>query len=255
MPLWALASTDATPLRRAALHWDGLLTDLHETVVAGAIGDGMTYQSYPGAEAALDAMEAFVRVEMPPPSPFSPLLAPGDPFFVDPAQVARGAEVYAADCAECHDPGGGRFRTPIPIAELGTDRHRIDMWTEAARDRYAHYAPDYDWGFEYFQKFDGYLANELTGLWLRGPYLHNGSVPTLRALLDVPPDRPAVFWRGSDLIDAADGGFVGQPDIDPQRPLFRYDTALPGNGNGGHLFGTDLTAADKAALLAFLKTL
>ncbi len=35
MPLWRLSTIDPTPLRRPALHWDGLLTDLHETVVAG----------------------------------------------------------------------------------------------------------------------------------------------------------------------------------------------------------------------------
>jgi hypothetical protein len=30
---------------------------------------------------------------------------------------------------------------------------------------------------------------------------------------------------------------------------------LPGNGNGGHVYGTDLPAAEKADLLAYLLTL
>ena len=30
----------------------------------------------------------------------------------------------------------------------------------------------------------GYIALQLDGAWLRAPYLHNGSVPTLRALLE-----------------------------------------------------------------------
>ena len=47
------------------------------------------------------------------------------------------------------------------------------------------------------------VANELTGVWLRGPYLHNGSVPTLRELLLPPSQRPEEFYRGYDLIDAA----------------------------------------------------
>ena len=34
-----------------------------------------------------------------------------------------------------------------------------------------------------------------------------------------------------------------------------YDTTLPGNGNGGHLWGTDLPEAEKEYLLAYLKTL
>jgi hypothetical protein len=37
--------------------------------------------------------------------------------------------------------------------------------------------------------------------------------------------------------------------------LFRFDTGLPGNSNGGHLWGTELSDADKKALLEYLKTL
>jgi mono/diheme cytochrome c family protein len=41
----------------------------------------------------------------------------------------------------------------------------------------------------------------LDGIWLRAPYLHNGSVPTLRDLLEPAAQRPTVFWRGYDLYD------------------------------------------------------
>jgi hypothetical protein len=34
----------------------------------------------------------------------------------------------------------------------------------------------------------------------------------------------------------------------------RFDTTEPGHGNGGHEFGTGLTAPDKRSLIAFLKT-
>jgi hypothetical protein len=34
----------------------------------------------------------------------------------------------------------------------------------------------------------------------------------------------------------------------------RFDTTEPGHSNGGHEFGTALTAADKRSLIAFLKT-
>jgi hypothetical protein len=34
-----------------------------------------------------------------------------------------------------------------------------------------------------------------------------------------------------------------------------FDTRLPGNGNGGHVYGTTLPEADKQALLEYLKTL
>ncbi len=65
----------------------------------------------------------------------------GDPYHVDAAAVAAGRAIYAAQCADCHEPSGPRYRMPIPAVEVGTDRHRIDMWTEAARERYTTYEP------------------------------------------------------------------------------------------------------------------
>ena len=34
-----------------------------------------------------------------------------------------------------------------------------------------------------------------------------------------------------------------------------YDTALPGYGNDGHLFGDGLTDAERSAVIEYLKTL
>ena len=36
---------------------------------------------------------------------------------------------------------------------------------------------------------------------------------------------------------------------------FRFDTAKKGNGNGGHLYGTDLSDPDRGALIEYVKTL
>lgn len=69
------------------------------------------------------------------------------------------------------------------------------------------------------------------------PYLHNGSVPTLDDLLRPSGERTKRFR-------------VGLP---AQR--FTLDTSLPGNGNMGHEFGTDLTADERAALIRFLQSL
>jgi hypothetical protein len=102
-----------------------------------------------------------------------------------------------------------------------------------------------------------YVAETLDGLWLRAPYLHNGSVPTLFDLLEAPPGRPRAFLRGGEVLDSVHGGFVA-PACDPTRTekgAFCFDTAMPGNANSGHVYGTDLAAADKADLLAFLLTL
>jgi hypothetical protein len=276
MPLWDFNTALADTTRQYSLHWDGLLSDLRETVVAGAIGDGMDYQGYTEAEPTLAGIMDFIRLQKPPPSPFS-VNAVG-PYHVDESEVEVGKALYKTHCADCHEPSGKRFRTVIPATELGTDRHRIDMWTEAAKDRYTNYREGgYDWGFHAFHKTNGYVANELTGLWLRGPYLHNGSVPTLCDLLARPSERPTKFYRGYDLIDPERGGFVSATDRGglstdagrftcvskadaaqlpvAQRHGTLYDTTTPGNGNGGHLYGTDLFDQDKQRLLAYLKTL
>ena len=51
------------------------------------------------------------------------------------------------------------------------------------------------------------------------------------------------------------GGFVSQPGTAAERYGWRYDTAVPGNSNAGHLYGTSLGSYDKELLLAYLKTL
>ena len=48
----------------------------------------------------------------------------------------------------------------------------------------------------------------LAGLWLRGPFLHNGSVPSLADLLEPVGARPKQFWRGYDVYDPVRVGFV-----------------------------------------------
>src|SRR5262249_15699898 len=152
-----------------------------------------------------------------------------------------GQKVYAAHCASCHETGGERTGTVIPLGEkeLGTDRHRLDMWTEEARDRYNSYPNGSGGTFHEFRKTDGYPSVPLAGWWLRAPYLHNGSVPSLRDLLEPPANRPKSFYRGYDVYDPQNVGFVSDGPA-AKRAGFFYDTSKPGNGNGGHLYGTDL---------------
>ena len=74
-------------------------------------------------------------------------------------------------------------------------------------------------------------------------------MPTLRDLLLPPAQRPKTFYRGNDTYDAVGVGFVSTSGS------VLIDTARQGNGNGGHLYGTDMTEADRTALLEYLKTL
>jgi hypothetical protein len=101
---------------------------------------------------------------------------------------------------------------------------------------------------------DGYIVSFLDGIWLRAPYLHNGSVPTLRDLLEPVEARPRIFYRGYDVYDQKKVGFVAQGP-DAQRIGTIYDVSRKGGGNEGHAFGTTLPADDKDALVEYLKTL
>ena len=127
-------------------------------------------------------------------------------------------------------------------------------WTQKAADRFNEFAPSYPWAFESFQDTNGYTALSLEGLWARAPYLHNGSVPSLKSLLDVPEERPKTFYRGVDLYNAEAVGFVST-GTQAESAGFKIDTAVTGNSNQGHEFGTELSADEKRSLLEYLKTL
>ena len=95
----------------------------------------------------------------------------------------------------------------------------------------------------------------LDGNWLRAPYLHNGSVPTMRDLLEPPDKRPKEFYRGYNVFDQKNVGFVSNIASEGNQQFFRFDTSLPGNSNSGHVYGTNLSAEDKDALVEFMKRL
>lgn len=182
---------------------------------------------------------------------------PDYPFPVDSALAAEGKAVWAAECAYCHEVGGERFGKTVPIDEIGTDRERFDTWQQDHADKTNARAEEIGVVRKNMVKDVGYASQPLDGIWLRAPYLHNGSVPTLTDLLKPPADRPATFWRGCDIYDPVGVGFRTTPPDDdcPEFRLFRMDTTLRGEGNGGHTYGTDLSEAEKRALIEYLKTL
>jgi hypothetical protein len=179
---------------------------------------------------------------------------PSNRFPINAKLAATGHTIYARDCADCHAFGGSRTGKVIPVSEVGTDGHRVKIWTKEAADAYNAYASKYPWGFSHFRSTDGYASVPLDAIWARAPYLHNGSVPSLRDLLETPDRRPKIFYRGYDVFDPTKVGFVaGGPEA--QRVGFRYDTSVVANSNEGHLWGTQLSSSDKDALVEYMKTL
>jgi len=229
------------PRENMWLHWDGNNNEIQQRNYAAAMAVGATPSSV--------LPESFKRVT----DFLLDLQPPKFPFPVDQAKARQGAAVYNQACAGCHAFGSQQTGQVVDIAELGTDRHRLDSFTPALVDRF-HTFTNPPFVFTAYRKTNGYSSVPLDGIWLRGPYLHNGSVPNLRSLLMPEDQRPAVFYRGYDVLDPVNVGFVSEGSS-AAKVGFRVDTSVPGNANRGHAYGTDLTAAQKEALLEYLKTL
>lgn len=184
----------------------------------------------------------------------SELPPPKYPFPIDDNKAATGRTVFVAECARCH--ASELTGRPLPIAEVGTDRGRLDSWNKGAAIKANQVVKEM--GLErrglVEEDLQGYVVPFLDGIWLKAPYLHNGSVPTLRDLLEPATQRPKVFWRGYDVYDPIKVGFVTDTP-EAQRVGTRLDTGSRAGGNQGHEFGSQLSGADKAALLEYLKTL
>ena len=237
------------PREGLQLHWDGDNDSVDERNLSAALGAGVTPVTVD--HASIKRIRDWIWT-LPPPQ---------YPYTIDRELAGRGAEVYRQQCVNCHAGAGfrkgtrdaGRVGFVVPIQEIGTDPHRLDSYTEAfAANQYLLY-PESQYRFTHFRKTNGYATHPLDGIWLRGPYLHNGSVPTLRDLLEPPERRPKLFYRGYDVFDQRNVGFVSSVASEGGHQFSRFDTTLPGNSNSGHLYGTALPDAEKSALVEYLK--
>ena len=141
----------------------------------------------------------------------------------------------------------------VHIANIGTDPERLMSFDDELSKMMNTLGRDRPWEFSSFGDTDGYANMPLDGVWLRAPYLHNGSVPTLRDLLTPPEDRPKTFYRGHLVYDYENVGFVSSGSA-AETSGFRFDTTERGNGNQGHTYGTDLSEGQITELIEYLKT-
>ena len=184
----------------------------------------------------------------------SEIQAPKYPFPIDQAAADAGKAVFEQNCAACHrsDRTGKR----VPVEEVGTDKERLATWSKQAAIDSNKMVQSFGIERKGLVEIEpsGYIAAFLDGIWLRAPYLHNGSVPTLRDLLKPAAERPKIFYRGYDVYDPLDVGFVTQGP-EAQRIGSKFDVSERASGNHGHEYGTNLSAKDKDALVEYLKTL
>ena len=200
------------------------------------------------------------------------LSPPRWPWQIDTDLAARGRTLFDRHCAGCHGHArgdgtadGGYPDRIVDIAEIGTDRVRLDALTakergELNRSWFAHFGDDAA-ALHDRESPTGYVAPPLDGIWATAPYFHNGSVPTLWHVLH-PAARPAIWRRtpsgydqgrvGLEVEEAAEVPRAGLTPVERRR---RFDTSKPGKSAAGHDFPDVLDEDEKAAVLEYLKTL
>ena len=224
------------------LHWDGNNNSVVERNKSAAIGAGATPESLDLA--SLKRIEDWIL-------DLRPREFPRARVRMD--LVESGRKAYQSACASCHDVGAPQLGQVVEINDIGTDPERLHSFTPELAKQMNNIGIGYPWRFSHFRKTNGYSNMPLDGIWLRAPYLHNGSVPTLRALM-FPEERPAVFFRAYDVYDWENVGFVSTGP-EAENNGVRFDTSLRGNGNRGHVYGQNLPAAERVAIIEYMKTL
>jgi hypothetical protein len=101
-----------------------------------------------------------------------------------------------------------------------------------------------------------YRARPLDGIWATAPYLHNGSVPNLDALLRKAADRPKEFSIGVRTFDPVHVGYKTDVPGFPKYHVVGPDNKeIVGHSNKGHEFGASLSDEQRKQLIEYLKTL
>ena len=239
--------------KRKMLYVDGFTQKHHRALMPFIMvrqNDGPTFRGY---EADFELIEDFIRSVKPPryPHPVSGKL------------VMSGKKLFRENCASCHGNYGDSSSYPekrVDLEEIGTDPVRLHALSSEYRRRYGE-----SWLGEYGKARNvvqptGYVAPPLDGIWATAPYLHNGSVPTLRGVLH-PNDRPLIWKRTDDRFNHQDAGLSFKaldslPEGLSAAERRRYfDTRVHGKSNRGHDFAEKLTVDQVDALLEYLKTL
>lgn len=105
---------------------------------------------------------------------------------------------------------------------------------------------------------NAYKARPLNGIWATAPYLHNGAVPSIYALLSPHAERPASFYLGDLEYDVKNLGYRSTK----KKHYFKLDTRKTGNSNKGHEFsntkgkgviGRQLTESERYDIIEYLK--
>ncbi|MEY2487689.1 MAG: hypothetical protein QOH39_3337 [Verrucomicrobiota bacterium] len=231
--------------KRTWVHWDGNTKSPLARNLLASLGLGAAIH---GKRADLDFAVVKRQTDL------SEMIRPPHyPFSIDQRAASRGAEQFAAKCDSCHG-GPETDKRLYSIAQVGTDRHRAELFTQLQAGRFNKFLADlqaigYEPPKEFGVRSTGkYWAATLNGVWARSPYLHNGSIRSMQELLTPPKERAKTFHRGSRVYDEKNLGYTDEG-------AYVLDTATSGNSNSGHDYGTNLSGQEKQDLIEYLKTL
>lgn len=188
------------------------------------------------------------------------LTPPKYPSAVNKVLVAKGEKIFTAKCSGCHGTYGEDGKYPnllIPESIIQTDSSLyssnysspqfVDWFNKSwftSGDHPAKLVP-----------YQGYIAPPLDGVWVTAPYMHNGSVPNLEAMLNS-AIRPT-YWQRSFSKPAYNYEIPGWNYTLKDAPGNSevYNTTLKGYSNKGHYFGDKLTVSERRSVIEYLKTL
>ena len=199
--------------------------------------------------------------------------------YIDLDKAKKGKILYQENCLSCHKGEQSQQTGSIEFNYLsvGTDETYLDAQKEsfygstlfdslAVFVRQVKYKAASREGIDSLAEFEegrlpvlwqgprnnGFEAKPLYGIWATPPYLHNGSIPSIRDLLKKSEDRPKRFYIGNLEYDTNDLGYK-QSEV-PFSTLVEIDCVkCKGNSNKGHEFGTSLSSIEKDQLIEFLK--
>jgi cytochrome c5 len=191
---------------------------------------------------------------------------------IDDSVLGVGKKVFHSVCSGCHGTYGEGASYPNLLVRadvVGTDPVLATGSTQFAQIYVKWFNESFYGQLAHLDPQKGYVAPPLDGIWATAPYLHNGSVPTVEALLDS-SKRPKFWTRKYDAqgvyddtdydddalgwkFTALDHGQDGEPEV--KKKVRIYDTTLPGYSNAGHTYGDALSDSDRHAVIEYLKTL
>jgi mono/diheme cytochrome c family protein len=187
--------------------------------------------------------------------------APAYPGKTDLSLANEGQKIFQQTCSGCHGSYGKEETYPnllIPASIIQTDS--LLYTSNYSNESFISWF-NKSWftsgeSKARLQPFKGYIAPPLDGIWITAPYLHNGSVPTLAALLNSKL-RPEIWTRNFDkpVYNYKEVGWDFFVPKNKSEAKGSYNTNVAGYGNKGHYFGDHLTEKQRSAVIEYLKTL